>query len=107
MSEELTSVLEMAADAAQKAANGIPAPYNVVSSIAAVALRAGAAFARAGKDPLAEITRVLDASKPVEEVHNDWNTLLNNKFGRPDSPPDTEPSGVELLSTDLPPNSEE
>lgn len=73
---DLADTLETAADAiASSPLPGLPGA-SVVSTIAALALRAGAAFARAGKDPVAEITR-LHASDPLlAQARADWDAEL-------------------------------
>lgn len=75
------SVAESILDAAEVAAKVLPEP---AATIAGLALKAGAAFAEAGKDPVAEITRVLSAASPVAEVLDERAKALDDKFGPQD-----------------------
>ena len=82
--------------AADKAVDFLPEP---AATIAKLALKAGAAFAEAGKDPVEEITRVLDADPDLKRIHAGWEKaagdLLDDKFGRKDEippPADTDPA---------------
>lgn len=75
MSDELASVLDGGAGLATTlAASG--GPIGIAAGIAAVALKAGAALARAGKDPLIEITRILSSDPATKQVHTEVKALI-------------------------------
>jgi len=81
----LAQSLEALSDVAAKAAPALTAANpvaGVAAGLVAVALRAGAAFAEAGKDPLIEISRILSAESPVAEVLDERSAALDDKFGR-------------------------
>ena len=82
----LADALDTAADIAggMAAASG---PVGIVGGIAAVALKAGAAIARAGKDPVVEITRILSAEPEVAAVHSEWEALIDRTFATKSEPP--------------------
>lgn len=72
------SVADQILEGAELAAKLLPEP---AATIAGLALKAGAAFAEAGKDPVVEITRVLSAANPVAEVLEERSDALDDKFG--------------------------
>ncbi len=53
----------------------------VVAGIAAAALKAGADAAGAGRDPVAEIQRILVANAQVDAVIDERQKTLDDKFG--------------------------
>lgn len=77
----LSDALAKAADLATTVAPVAPAPFDTVAKIAAAALKAGTAFAAQGKDPVAEVTRMLTADPEVKRVHDDWDAQIAAKFG--------------------------
>ena len=77
----LSKALMTAAETAATLAVSLPPPLNIVAGIASAALKAGTAFAEAGKDPVVEITRVLSSDPQVQQVHDDWDRMMNAKFG--------------------------
>lgn len=82
----LADALATAADIAGGLAK-TPGHVGIVGGIAAVALKAGAAIARAGKDPVVEITRILSATPEVAAVHDEWDALIKRTFTTKSEPP--------------------
>jgi hypothetical protein len=86
----------MGTAAAALAPTGIP---GIIASIGAIVLKSAAAFARAGKDPIVEIKRIHDADPMLKAVHDEWESVLKNKFpsrSEPPRAPDTLPAGAPL-----------
>lgn len=88
-----------------------PGPIGIIAKIASLALKAGAAIAKAGKDPVIEIERILSAEPEVANAESDWGDYAANLFGKPpppagrrktDPPPETEssPGSLERRKTD-------
>jgi hypothetical protein len=94
----LDEALGATATAADALSATLPFPGNIIAAIVGVALKAGEAFAKEGKDPAKEIARILHSDPAVKKVHLDWERLLDERFGRreettPDvaSPPPIDP----------------
>jgi hypothetical protein len=58
-----------------------PGPIGVIAKIASMALKAGAALAKAGKDPVIEIERILSAEPEVAKAEGDWDEYAKGLFG--------------------------
>lgn len=86
----LVSALESAAHAAG-ALKTAAFPVGIIAAITELALKAGIGFAKAGKDPVGEIERILSAEPEVKKVHDEWDNRLDDKFGEVKTP-DTQPS---------------
>lgn len=85
---DLAAVLDSVAKSAAEVAKYCPPPVNVVAGIIAAALKAGAAIAYSGKDPVAEITRILDQIPEVAKVRSEWeNYIKANWPAKSASPP--------------------
>ena len=85
------NALKTAANTARMVAGALPPPGNLIAGIASVALKAGALFAEAGKDPLVEITRILSADPELKRVHSTWSSMLDAKFPASEPPPPPSP----------------
>lgn len=96
MSNDVESALKTASEIVSLVAV-VPGHIGTVAKIATLALKAGSAFARAGKDPVIEITRILSSKDEIEGAHDDWTDYLNRNWPlastAPPPPPDTEPAG--------------
>lgn len=84
---ELSEVLDSVASVSRVAAGALSGPPAVVARIVSVALDTAAAFARAGRDPVAEIERIHAADPALRAVHAGWDKLIEDKFGTPSEPP--------------------
>lgn len=96
MSDDVESALNTASEIVGLVAIA-PGPIGIIAKIATLALKAGSAFARAGKDPVIEITRMLSAKDDVEGVHENWDDFLDRNWPPASTvppPPDTQPTGV-------------
>lgn len=103
MSDELIEVLTAAGKIAEGAAK-IPGPVGAVASIVQAALTAGAALARAGKDPVIEIPRILATEPTVTNVLEERERVIRDKFGTKSEPPPTPPAPAS--GTPPPPSSD-
>lgn len=88
--------------ASEIAALGIAAggPVGIVATIASLALKAGAAIALAGGDPVKEITRILSSTPGVTDIHTGWEKLIDKEFGSSTVP---SPPPVGRLKSEPPP----
>lgn len=93
---DLAESLNTAADITKLVA-AAPGPIGMVAKIATLALKAGAGFAAAGKDPVIEIQRVLSSKAEVDEVHSDWDRWIKDNFPDTERP---EPTPFEKRTTD-------
>ncbi|MHC4854652.1 MAG: hypothetical protein ACYTF5_21830 [Planctomycetota bacterium] len=88
------------AKAAQLVGTALPGPGGIVAKIIGIAASSALAFAKAGKDPVAEIQRIHSSDPLVAGVHDGWNDLIKDRFGPREPvppppvppPPDTHPS---------------
>lgn len=90
----LADVLEALATAATGLGTAVPGVGGIVAKIASITFGSAAAFARAGRDPVAEIQRIHSADESLKRVHDEWEEVIKAKF--PTSvppPPPTERSG--------------
>ncbi len=101
MSDDVASALDTASEIT-KMVGAVPGPIGIIARIASLALKAGSAFAKAGKDPVKAIERILSADPEVAAVHAGWNDYAAELFGQP--APSTPPTG--RRKTDPPPPSE-
>jgi hypothetical protein len=97
MSDELNDALETGAKVADLV-KAIPGPAGIVGTIMGLALRAGLALSKAGKDPVVEITRLLSSKEPVAAVIEERESAIRNKF-RPGDEAD-----ISTGDTDRPPD---
>ena len=102
MSDELIDALTAAGKLAEGAAK-FPGPVGAVASIVQAALSAGAALARAGKDPVIEIPRILASEPSVTKVLEERERVIRDKFGAKSEPP---PSPHPASDTPPPPSSD-
>ena len=91
MSNDVASALSSAADMALLL---VPAggPGGIIAGITSIALKAGAAIAAAGGDPVVEITRMLSSTPGVVAVRNEWDAIIDREFPDVPQPPATHPS---------------
>jgi hypothetical protein len=73
---DLADTLDTAATVVAATGTLLGPPGAAAAQIAALALRAGAAFARAGKDPVAEIARLHAVDPLLAQVRADWDAEL-------------------------------
>lgn len=78
---EIQDTLDGVAQAAQVLGGTLPGAAGVVARIIGMAASVGAAFAKDGKDPELEIKRILSADPMVKQVHDDWKSAIDAKFG--------------------------
>lgn len=102
MSDDVADALNTASEIAGLAAVS-PGPIGIVARIASLALKAGAALAKAGKDPVIEIERILSAEPEVVKAEGDWDEYARGLFGAA-TVPSPPPAG--RRKTDPPPPSE-
>lgn len=81
---DVSEILEDVANGAVEVAKFSPPPFNIIAGIVAAALKAGAAIAHAGKDPVIEITRILDRHPEVAKVRAEWDEYIKRSW--PDPP---------------------
>jgi ACR3 family arsenite efflux pump ArsB len=81
---DIGAFLDEAGSIAGDVATGVEGPVGIAAAITAAALKAGAAFAKAGKDPLIEVVRMLSASKAVARVEGEWQSEIDKKFSDPE-----------------------
>ncbi len=101
MSNEVADALTTASEIAGLV-GAAPGPVGIVAKIASMALKAGSAIAKAGKDPVIEIQRILSAQPEVEKVHSEWDDYIASTFGA--TVPSPPPTG--RRKTDPPPSEE-
>jgi hypothetical protein len=85
----LSDILTVAASGADALGSALAPKYaeaDVITKIIGIALRSGAKFAAAGKDPVAEIQRIHSADPLLKDVEEDWNDHLNRRFPRSEPP---------------------
>lgn len=80
MSDALSTALRLAAEAADATAGATSGAAQVAARLTSVALRAGSIFAKEGKDPVIEITRILSRQGPVERVDDKWDRFIEANF---------------------------
>ena len=68
-------------------ATAAPGPIGIAAKIASLALKAGAAIAAAGGDPVMEIARMLSSKKEVKGVHGEWDDFVTRNFPPASQPP--------------------
>jgi hypothetical protein len=88
MSNEVASGLQTASEIFDMAA-AAPGPIGIAAKIASLALKAGAAIAAAGGDPVMEIARALSPKKEVKGVHGEWGDFVTRNFPPASQPPDS------------------
>jgi hypothetical protein len=88
VSDELIDVLT-AAEKLAEGATKIPGPVGDVASIVHAVLTAGTALARAGKNPVIEIPRILASEPSVNKVLEERERAIRDKFGAKSEPPPT------------------
>ena len=76
---DIIQVLDSLSDVASNV-SGLPAPVGSVAKIIGMALTTASAIAKAGKDPVVEIQRILSADPLVQQVHAEWAKLIAEKF---------------------------
>jgi len=86
MTTTIDQVLDSLAEVASSA-SVLPAPIGLVAKIVGAALSAASAIAKAGKDPVVEIERILSADPLIQAVHSDWQKLIDEKFHQKSTPP--------------------
>jgi hypothetical protein len=86
MNIDLIKVLDSAAEVAAGVAS-LPFPVGAVAKIIEISLKAASAIAKASKDPVIEIERILSADPLVKQVHADWAKLIEEKFHAKSVPP--------------------
>lgn len=60
---------------------------DTIVKIVELALNAANAIAKAGKNPVTEIERILSADPLIQQVHSEWAQLIKDKFHPKSDPP--------------------
>jgi hypothetical protein len=82
----VADIFSAVADIANSVASAA-GPVGAVAQVAALAFRAGAAIAKAGKDPVIEIHRLLSPLPQLDGVRAEWNDIIERDFGKSMVPP--------------------
>lgn len=84
MSNNTADILQGVAEGASLL-SAVPGPVGIVGKIAAIVFSSAAAFAGAGRDPVAEIKRIHSSDPIVRNVHEEWKRRLDRRFGSDDN----------------------
>lgn len=99
MSNDVADALDTASEIADLGSTG-SGPIGIALKIASLALKAGAKIARAGRDPVFEIQRILSVIPEVAKIDDEFDDYIDRSFRRK-----TDPSGLSSPASDRSPES--